>query len=192
MKVLIVYCHPNPKSYCHAILETAREALSGAGHEVVVRELYALDFDPVLAPADFEALQAGSGRADVLEEQKHVAWADLLLYVYPIWWTGLPAMLKGYIDRVFNYGFAYVFEATGPVGLLKGKKSLAITTQGTPRPYYQSTGMEAAMVSTQDQGIWGFCGIEALEHVFLGDVIGCGDEQRKALLEELEQRLAAL
>lgn len=142
MKHLIVYCHPNPDSFNNAIVDAFIESLKEQGHEVVVRDLYAMRFDPVLKASDFEALHEGNTPLDIKTEQEHVKWADAFTMVYPIWWTGLPALIKGYIDRVFSYGFAYAYGEDGTISkLLAGKKGLIINTHGTPSEIYSRTGM---------------------------------------------------
>lgn len=192
MKCLVIYSHPNPKSFNHAIFETATEGLKSRGHEVVVRDLYALSFDPVLKPADFEGIQSGNLPADIKAEQEFITWADTLVLIHPVWWTGLPAMFKGYIDRVFCYGFAYTFDAKGLVPLLKGKKVLIINTQGTPKDAYEASGMFDAMKMTSDAGIYKFCGLDVIDHVFLPAVPMVKDEVRKGYLEQIKEIIGKL
>jgi NAD(P)H dehydrogenase (quinone) len=107
MKHLIIYSHPNSKSFCHAILDNVEEVLAAKKHDIVVRDLYALGFDPVLKAGDLADFQSGKIPADIKAEQNYIAWSDIMTIIHPVWWTGLPAMMKGYIDRVFSYGFQY-------------------------------------------------------------------------------------
>ena len=132
MRYVILYAHPNPKSFNHAILARVEANLKRDRKEYVVRDLYALNFKPVLEPADFVAMGGGSVRPDVAEEQRHIAAADKLIVIHPIWWFGMPAMLKGYIDRVFTGGFAYAYTAKGVEGLLKGKRAIILNTPSNP------------------------------------------------------------
>lgn len=125
MQVLIVYAHPEPKSFNGAMKELAVETMRAAGHEVVVSDLYAMGFNPVTGPADFQgeradpaflsiateqarAFETGTLAADIVAEQEKVRRADLLILQFPIWWFGMPAIMKGWADRVFARGFAYV------------------------------------------------------------------------------------
>lgn len=170
MKHLIVYAHSNTQSLNHSILETTVHALKEQGHEVVVRDLYALQFDPVFTPKDSEAMRAGHIPADIQTEQEYVRAADVITFIYPVWWAGLPAILKGYVDRVFSYGFAYASDETGVVQLLKGKQGFMISTHGTPNDIYDQIGMTEGMRMTTDAGIFGFVGIEAVGHLFLGSI----------------------
>ena len=187
MKHLIVYSHPNPKSFCHAILETAKEALAAKKHDIVVRDLYALGFDPVLKAADLAATQEGKMPADIKAEQDHIAWSDIMTVIHPVWWTGLPAMMKGYIDRVFSYGFAYSSDDKGIVKLLTDKKAIILNTQGTPEKVYEKSGMFDAMRKTSDTGIYEFCGVKVLSHQFFGAVPYVDDAARKGYLDKVRQ-----
>lgn len=152
-----------------------------------IRDLYTLKFDPVLKLSDFKALNNRNIPADIKEEQEHIKWADVLIFVYPVWWTGLPAMLKGYVDKVFSSGFAYKYVDGNPVGLLKDKKGLLICTTGTPNNIYKENGMHNSMKQTTDMGIFNFCGIKVIDHVFFGAVPYVSDETRKNYLKEVEK-----
>ncbi|MCX5857675.1 MAG: NAD(P)H-dependent oxidoreductase [Deltaproteobacteria bacterium] len=187
MKHLIIYSHPNPGSFCHAILEVVEETLALKKHDIVVRDLYALGFDPVLKAADFAEMQSGKTPADIKAEQDHIAWSDMMTIIHPVWWTGLPAMIKGYIDRVFSYGFAYSTDAKGIVKLLTDKKVIIFNTQGTPEPLYEKSGMFVAMKKTSDMGIYEFCGVNVLAHQFFGAVPYVNDAARKGYLEKVRQ-----
>lgn len=191
MKYLIVYAHPNPKSFCHAILEKTKSTLEAAGHEAVVRDLYELDFKPVLSGSDFKAFQSKQTPADIEIEQEHIRRSDVMIFIYPVWWTGMPAILKGYIDRVFSNGFAFSYGADGPVGLLKDKKAIILNTQGAPNEYYESNGMADAMKKTSDTGIFEFCGIKVLAHHFYGSVPMTTDEVRRGYLENVRKAAIA-
>jgi NAD(P)H dehydrogenase (quinone) len=130
MKHLVVYAHPHPESFNHAIMETIVQTLENKGHEVVVRDLYALDFQPVLKPEDTDAMKSGHIPEDIKTEQEFITQSDVITFIYPIWWAGLPAIIKGYVDRVFSYGYAYAYGEEGIIQLLKGKKGLIINTHG--------------------------------------------------------------
>ncbi len=193
MKHLILYAHPNPKSFNAAILETTVKTLESKGHQVTTRDLYKMNFDPVLKGSDFETFQSGKVPVDIEKEHGYIVDADVITMIYPIWWTGIPAMLKGYIDRVFSYGFAYKHnEQELTVGLLTGKKGLIINTQGTPAEHYDSIGMTDALKKTADTGIFDFCGVEPVGHIFFGSVPAVDDSVRKDMLETLKSKLTSL
>ncbi|WP_433707902.1 NAD(P)H-dependent oxidoreductase [Paenibacillus illinoisensis] len=190
MKHLIVYAHPHADSFNRAILNTAVEALEAQGHEVVVRDLYALEFQPVLSAADTASMRAGQNPQDIVTEQKFITDADAITFIYPIWWTGLPAILKGYVDRVFAYGFAYASGEAGIEKLLTGKKGLIINTHGTPSDIYDQIGMTAGMKMTSDVGIFDFVGIESVDHLFFGSIGYLDDAAYQSMLEQVKQTVS--
>ncbi|MBU5592211.1 NAD(P)H-dependent oxidoreductase [Clostridium sp. MSJ-4] len=192
MKNLIVYAHPNPKSFCNAIVESIVKKSEEKGNETKVRDLYKLNFNPVLSPADFESFGKGQIPQDIKEEQEYIEWADVITFVYPIWWAEQPAILKGYIDRVFSYGFAYKYENGVPQGLLEGKKVITFNTSGTSNDQYEAAGMHDAMKKMNKQGIFSFCGLEVLDQVFFGSVPHVDDEVRKSYLKEAEEKIEKL
>lgn len=187
MKQLIVFAHPNPKSFGAGIVDTIVKASEDKGIETKVRDLYSIKFDPILKGEDFVEFQKGNIPEDIKAEQDHIKWADVITFVYPVWWAGLPAMIKGYVDRVFSYGFAYAYIDGVPQGLLKGKKALLFSTTGTPNEMYSEMGMHKSMKQTSDEGIFNFSGLEVIEHVFFGGVPTVEDETRKNYLEEVKK-----
>lgn len=189
MKVLVIYAHPNPKSFNKALLNKTKEVFLSNGHQIETRDLYELKFDPVLAPEDFVAMQSGNQRSDVKHEQDFVSWADLIFFIFPNWWYGMPAILKGYVDRVFSFGFVYQDVGEETIGLLKEKKAIAITTNGATIDEMKTLGAIDAFKTTIDFGIFDFCGIDFLEHIYFGGVSKATDLERKGYLEELENKL---
>ncbi len=96
---LVVAAHPSKKSLNHAIVETYSSTLVERGHHVECRDLYALNFNPVLSARDLAAVSQGKTPRDVRAEQTAIRRADVLTFISPLWWSGFPAMLKGYLDR---------------------------------------------------------------------------------------------
>lgn len=193
MNHLIVYAHPNEDSLNHKILQTAVDALKAGGHEVVVRDLYKMGFNPVLSLEDTKALKQGNLPEDIRTEQNHLTGADVITLIYPIWWAGLPAILKGYIDRVFAYKFAYTYNGEGMVDkLLTGKKGVIISTYGTSEDYYEAIGMEEALKQTSGEGIFNFCGVEIAEQLLFGGVNkSVTDQERREMLERVRSLFSA-
>ncbi|MGG0184702.1 NAD(P)H-dependent oxidoreductase [Bacillus rhizoplanae] len=187
MKHLIVYAHPNPQSFNHAILETFQGQLQEKGHDVRVRDLYAINFNPVLAANDFISFSQGNTPADIKAEQEHITWADVITFIYPVWWTGLPAILKGYVERVFSQGFAFTYSPNGVEKFLTGKKGVLLSTMGNSKENYDASGMFEAMKKTTDAGIFDFTGIEAVEHAFYTSVPSVDNETRTQYLEEVKE-----
>lgn len=193
MKHLIVYSHPHKESFNQAILETVTSALTAKGHEVTIRNLYQIGFNPVLSSEDTDAMRAGNIPSDIKTEQDYITNADVITFIFPIWWTGLPAIIKGYVDRVFSYGFAYVYNDQGGIDkLLAEKKGLLVNTFGTPQHIYESIGMIESLKQTSDVGIFDFCGIEVVEHFYFGGVTSVDDETRKGMLAQIEQKFSSL
>ncbi|MCM8775297.1 MAG: NAD(P)H-dependent oxidoreductase [Candidatus Omnitrophica bacterium] len=187
MKHLIVYCHPNPKSFNHAVKETFVLALKQKGQDVRVRDLYDLNFDPVLKGSDFAAFQEGNVPEDIRREQEQIRWADVITFIFPIWWTGMPARMKGYIDRVFSHGFAYVMDEKGLRGLLGSKKMIIFNTCGTPEDVYIRSGMRKSIEQIFQEGIFGFCGMKVIGHKFFGAVPTVSNDERAKMLEEVKR-----
>lgn len=179
MRHLIIYAHPNENSLNHHLLNTVIETLQYHNEEIIVRDLYDIGFNPVLSLNDMQGQRMGKLSDDVKTEQDHISWAEQITFIYPIWWTGLPAMMKGYIDRVFSYGFAYRYDQGIQKGLLKGKKTVIINTHGKSHEEYEKTGMDKALTLTSDNGIFVYAGLEIIRHFFF-------DKADKASPENLE------
>lgn len=133
MRVLIVHCHPDPDSYNASLRRTVEETLTRGGHEVRVIDLYAEGFQPALTREGWRAYEDEARNADGVES--HVAalrWAEGLIFVYPTWWYGLPAMLKGWLDRVWTPGVAFTLPKDGPIApsLTHIRKLGVVTTCG--------------------------------------------------------------
>ena len=184
-----MYAHPNPKSFNRAIVQAIVEEYRKAGKDVLLRDLYALNFNPVLSADDLAAVREGSMPADVKTEQGLIRAADILIVVYPLWWSGMPAMLKGYIDRNFSYGFAYEITETGGVGLLTGKKVFLVTTMGASRKDYEQFGMFKSFDQVVDSGIFRFSGMEVIDHVYYASVPYITDEDRKKMLDNIRSQI---
>lgn len=149
---LVIVCHPERASFTHAMARTAAASLEAAGWAVTVSDLYAEGFDPVAGRHDFvtcadpavfhyqseQALAcAQQGFApDIAREQARVAAADLIIFAFPLWWGGMPAMLKGWFDRVLAYGFAYEDGRRFSTGMFPDKTAmLCVTTGGTAQRF---------------------------------------------------------
>jgi NAD(P)H dehydrogenase (quinone) len=183
MNHLIIYANHNDGTFNHAVKETIQNNLTAKGHQVTVRDLYQMDFNPVLSTSDLAGIHSGNIPDDIRIEQEFVKRADVITFVYPIWWTGLPAILKGYIDRVFSFGFAYGYTDNGLEGFLRGKKVVIFNTTGQPKELYINNGMYKAMALTSDTGIFRFCAMEVLEHVYFPSVLSVNDAMRQVYIE---------
>lgn len=205
MNIFVVYAHPEPKSFNGAMKEAAVAALTEAGHSVTVSDLYAMNFDPVLRPAQFaqrlhpdhfkalheqkHAAEAGALPADVAAEIEKLKAADLIIFQFPLWWGSMPAILKGYIDRVFALGAVYGRGVT----LLQGKKVLAaVTRSGSFAQRDEETKAFEEETRHIRYNMFGLPGL-AVQAPFL--VPGPGqmtEEERAAILAEYRERLLGL
>ena len=163
MNVLLVFAHPEPASFSAALKNEAVATLAQSGHAVTVSDLYAMGWNPALgsdefahdrADADYldlsreqeHAHRNDSHAADVRAEQAKVAAADLVLFHFPVWWFGMPAILKGWVDRVFARGFAYSAGRKYERGHFKGKRAMLCITTGTASTLYEPDGIDGNLL----------------------------------------------
>ncbi|HEX7064931.1 MAG TPA: NAD(P)H-dependent oxidoreductase [Bacillales bacterium] len=187
MNHCIIFAHPKTDSFNGAILDTYREALKGQGHSVEVRDLYRLGFNPVLSWEEYRKQFQGDYADDVKAEHAYIQWADAITLVYPVWWAGLPALGKGYLDRVITFGFAYELEGEKPIPLLNGKKAATIFTSGTPENIYRGTGMANSLKQTIEEGLFDFCGMETVDHLYFGNAVLAEGTERKRMFAEVRE-----
>lgn len=188
MQHLIIYSHLNPTSFTKAIVDEVEKNAIASGDEVKIIDLYGDQFNPVLGMPDIAHQFMGQTMPDdVKKYQDMITWADHLTVVYPMWWGQMPAMLKGFIDRVFSYGFAFSISENGAQALLKGKTASVFVNTNTPTAVYEATQMNTAQRRIIDGGIFGFCGIDT-EITFFGQVSSGSDELRKGYLEAIKSR----
>src|SRR4030042_1681536 len=128
MNVYIIYTHPLTGSFNAAIRDRLIQGLREAGHEVELSDLYAEGFQPILTGSELEQLARGEIPPDILRYQEKIRRAEALVFIYPIWWSGLPARLKGWLDRGPSKGFAYALTPNGPMPRLNIKKALLLHT----------------------------------------------------------------
>lgn len=185
MKALVVFAHPNPKSFNRAILDTIVNDLQSKNVELRVKDLYNRTFNPVLSGKDFEQIFSGKTPEDIAAEQADVTWANTLIFVYPIWWWGPPAILKGWFERVFSNGFAYKYTPEGPKGLLTNKKALVITTSGSTEAQWSQNDIGVAVNKLSIEGIYSFVGIEKTIYKNFYAVPAVPDETRTEMLRSV-------
>jgi NAD(P)H dehydrogenase (quinone) len=211
MNVLIVHAHPEPKSFNSALTKRAVQTLTGAGHQTTVSDLYAQRFDPVsdrrnfktAADGDYLRLQTEEAYASkhdgfvpyVQAEMDKLAACDLLILQCPLWWLGMPAILKGWVDRVFAVGRAYGGGRYFDHGWLRGKRAMCSVTVGGPREVYSERGIYAEVeqiLFPVHRGIFGFTGFSVIEPFVVYGLNRISDDERRAHLDLYEQRLLNL
>lgn len=188
MKHLIIFAHPNGQdSFNRSILDRTLNASRALKVETQVRDLYQLNFDPVISWAELQGANQGITPAEIREEHQLIREADLITLVYPLWWMGFPAILKGYLDRVLSHGFAYKTEDGQSVGLLQGKKMQQFITIGSNVEKYQQLGIDKSLRDCLVDGLFNFCGITDIQHKFFGDIHIIDDKARQQMLEDVAQ-----
>ena len=186
MNHLVVLAHPREGSFTREVCRLYVEELAARGHAVVLRDLYALKFNPVATVEDITGNRTGRVPADIKVEQDHLVWAEVVTLIHPIWWIDRPAILKGWIDRVFAIGFAYGYGPNGPVGTLRGKKAVIITSAGSTQEHFDESGKMQAIRVAQDLGTMRFCAMEMLEHLHFSPV---GSRSTPAMVEGYKERV---
>jgi len=239
MRVLTVYAHHNPRSFCHAVLDQFTRGLDDAGHESEVVDLYAIKFNPIYGDHDLsffahesvpldlldetefrERMVASSGGPikrrlakrllrdkdlpellrivakqkpkDVLAQQEKVAAADGLAFITPIMWMNFPAILRGWVERVFTYGFVYTMTAdawrrgdlSGRLPLMTHKKALIMTPTFFRESDYRDSGCGAAIERLVDDFGFRYPGIEQVEHVYFYSVMAVDEATRREYLQQ--------
>ncbi|MEP9320351.1 NAD(P)H-dependent oxidoreductase [Pseudomonas sp. LABIM340] len=181
MNVLIVHAHNEPGSFTTAMKNLAVVILSEQGHEVRVSDLYAQRFNPVASAADFGSrdndeylvyaleqrhnLKNGTLAQDISTELEKLQWADLIIFSFPIYWFGMPAILKGWIDRVFVSGLCYGGRRIYDQGGLKGKQAMLAFTLGGQRHMFGKGSVHGeieTLLRPIHQGMLAYVGLEVL------------------------------
>ncbi|MBO8163279.1 MAG: NAD(P)H-dependent oxidoreductase [Brevibacillus sp.] len=192
MKALIVFAHPGKTSFNHEIVKRAVTACERHGYSPVLRDLYEMNFQPVLNAADMRNIENKLVSPDVEEEQQLITEADLLVMIYPVWWWAPPAILKGWIDRVFTNGFAFRYEQKGPVGLLRGKQAAVFTTTRESVQEMKSAGYDQVLTRQIAQGVLSFAGFDPVIHKNFAEVPYVDDATRTKMLQEVEDTIASM
>ena len=211
MNVFVVYWHPEPQSFNGALFRTACDTLVAAGHEVRTSDLHEMRFDPVSSRANFttvkdpdylklqieemHATEANGFSPQIETELRKLEWCDLMIWQFPLWWFGLPAVVKGWVDRVFAMGRTYGGSRIYQGGVFRGKRALLSLTTGGPEGAYRKgafNGDIAAILRPIHRGMLEFVGFEVLApHIVYGPV-RMADEQRKQALAGYASRLQGI
>jgi putative NADPH-quinone reductase len=186
MNVLVVVGHPNPQSFNHAVARSACDALRENGHRVIFHDLSAEAFDPVL-PGD-EIPESGRVPSSIRWYAKELAEADGIIVVHPNWWGQPPALMKGWIDRVFRPGVAYRFvegdSGEGvPEGLLKAHAAVVFNTSNTPAEREQSVFGDP-LETLWKNCVFGLCGVPDFHRRTFAVIVTSTPEKRKQWLTE--------
>jgi NAD(P)H dehydrogenase (quinone) len=190
MKHALIVAHPNPASFTAAMAKAYAEAAAGQGHETSVRDLYAIGFDPRLAADEIPGPHGFGPHQDVEAERALLADVGVFAFFYPVWFNAPPAILKGYIDRVFGMGFGYGMGQGGNAPLLGGRRMISFSSSGSPKSWMIETGAWDAMRKLFDEHVAGVCGLAVIDHVHFGEIVpnitseavkSCADEVAAAV-----------
>ena len=189
MNQLIIISHPKKQSFSHDISKELKRQFEKLGHNVKIRDLYQINLDPVLTEEEQDSNKLGEFRQEIMTEQKYIYWADEITIIYPLWWNAFPAILKGYIDRVFTNGFAFQIGPNGPEGLLKRKKVQLITTAGMNEDSLVASKIYEGLKITQDHGVFEFCGMEVMNHMYVTRVTSLSEKEKMDVLNQLVNKV---
>jgi NAD(P)H dehydrogenase (quinone) len=219
MNVLIVYAHPEPRSLNGSLRDFTVQRLRQAGHDVVVSDLYAMGWQPSISHADFlehdasrplkvetaskHAFETGTQSADIEEEQRKLQWADALILQFPMWWFSMPAIMKGWVERVYAYGLAYgVGEHSDRrwgdrygEGKFKGKRAMLVVTTGGWESHYAARGINGRMEDLLfpiHHGILYYPGFDVLPPFVIYHTSRLDEARYRASLNALGERLDTL
>jgi NAD(P)H dehydrogenase (quinone) len=212
MNILIVYAHHEPGSFTAAMKNVAVQILEGQGHSVGVTDLYGQGFSAVAQKWDFVTTSGGhfnymleqkhaanlemSFSPDILGEIQKVKAAELVLFVTPIWWLSVPAILKGWFDRVLAMGVAWDSGKIYENGLLRGKQAMVIAAAGNPADYFSQNGRYRATANQIlypiNHGTLAACGFNVHEPYMALNMLSATPENRAQMLKDLEFRLQNL
>lgn len=167
----VILAHPNRGSFNAAVADAYVESLKALGQVVILRDLYALGFDPCLKASEIPGPDAFAPRPDVLAERALLAKVEVFVFIYPFWFNAPPAMLKGYVDRVFSMGFGYEPVPAGTRPGLTGRRLLSFSSSGAPDAWVRSTGARANLQTVFDHHLAAVCGMSVLDHVHFGAIV---------------------
>jgi len=211
MKVLIVFAQHEPRSFGRALLDHGVAALRHAGHEVVVSDLHAMNFNPVATAADFterrfpDALQYDREQKhackndafapDIQSEIDKLLWCDTLVLQFPLWWFSVPAIMKGWIDRVFVNGVAYGKGRRMDSGGLKGRRAMLAVTTGC----YEDMVADGGLLGALEVNLWhlnsgtlAYTGMQVLPPFTAWSIHYTDDAARRRYMADYEARLLAM
>lgn len=219
MKVLLVFAHPEPRSLNGALRDVAIKELAAQGHEVRMTDLYADNWKSEIDRADFpslapdarlipaaaskEAFETNALTDDIKAEIEKLLWADVLILQFPLWWFTMPAILKGWVDRVYAYGFAYgVGEHSDQrwgdrygEGTLAGKRAMLIVTAGGWEEHYTARGVNGPiddLLFPINHGILYYPGYDVLPPFVAYRIDRLGDTGFETIAERLRDRMRTL
>ncbi|WP_280239556.1 NAD(P)H-dependent oxidoreductase [Nocardia abscessus] len=210
--VLVVYAHPKPDSLTGALKDVAVRQLRTQGHEVRTTDLYAMGWKAAADTDDFGAVEEpnfmlasgvayhnGTLSPDIRAEQEKLLWADAVVLHFPLWWFGMPAIMKGWVDRVLTCGFAYGAGGTAlpryGAGVLAGRRAMLVVSIGGKQPSYSDRGINGPvedLLFPIHHGILYYTGMDVLPPFLVHDTIRLGSTRFDEVADDLRRRMSDL
>ncbi|MCC3765226.1 NAD(P)H-dependent oxidoreductase [Glycomyces sp. TRM65418] len=211
MRTHIVYAHPHARSLNAALRDETVQTLEGLGHTVTVADLYAMNWKAVADYDDFgptenehfmaaagEAWDKGSLTEDVKAEQERLLAADAVILQFPLWWFTVPAIMKGWMDRVFTNGFGYGTSRSWPRygdGVLAGKRAMVVVTTGAAEAHLSDRGVNGAiddLLFPIQHGVLFYTGMQVLPPTVITSAVTFGESDYADAVKLLRGRLETL
>ena len=185
-KILVILGHPYEKSLCNAVAESYAEGAKEAGADVKVLKIGNLKFNPNLEKGYHKIQKL---EPDLKNAQKMIKWADHLVWVYPNWWSTMPALMKGFIDRIFLPGFGFQFKKNSPMWdkLFTGKTAHLIITMNSPKIVYTLMFGKPG-VNQMKKGILGFCGVKPVRATILSPAEMASKQKISQWLNKIKEK----
>ena len=183
-KIFVIFAHPKKNSFCSAIKDEFIKNAEKAGNKIDLCNLYEIDFDPVF-----------DGSTTILPEiksfQDRIDYADVIAFIYPIWWFRAPAILEGFIDRVFIPPWAFEYKSIigfygYPIGKLSGKKAIILNTYGSPRLVTRFFFLNLP-IRRKKRGFLNVCGIRNIIYKGFFSVPFISESERQIILQKVSK-----
>jgi len=185
--LLIIYAHPNKKGHSGYFLKTIQTTINKRNIKYEILDLYKMNYDPILKNEEHYTFGHKIISKENLEIQEKIKIASALIFIYPIWWQNVPAILKGFFDRVFTSGFSFRFKGVFPIGLLKGKKAVIFTNSAGPTIFTRFfTGYRGVKVIAKD--VLQFCGIKTRSYL-VGSAKNLNQKQQQKIIKLVNKGL---
>lgn len=182
-KILIINCHPNPESFNYALAAAYKNGAEDTGAEVKEIQIAGLNFNPNL---QYGYKKRTELEPDLIDSFEKIKWADHLVWIHPLWWSGLPAIAKGFIDRLFLPGFTFQYRENSIMWdkLLKGKTARIIVTLDQPGWFYRFFNGNAS-VNQLKRGVLKFCGVSPVRLSYIGIIKTSDEKKRRNWLDKI-------
>lgn len=191
MNVLIIYAYPNHEGFCDAVCRSVTEGLTSGGTHFKLIDLYQENFNPALVFNRIKRRSEMKNDPETARYRQMITEADHLIFVYPTWWSGMPAILRGFFDRVLASGFAYTYSGLYPHGLLKKKAVTLIYTMDTPAFYARLFRRNIEWKAVKGP-VFYFCGMRPVRRLVLYSVRRSTAKKRASFLAKVRRYCANL